>query len=119
MQISEIKAIDYYKKIKKLESFNKLRFLYKIHIKDFFNNNYNYLKNIGIQSKNEKGLGLLIINITKINPEKIDCYFHTIDKIPDNLINIKDNILNDQNNNKSIYFFIINRNTNIFLNIII
>ena len=85
----ENKAILYYEKLKKLEYFNKLRFLYKLHITQFYNNNIKYLQNIGIESKKKQGLGLLVINITKINPEKIDCFFHPIDKIPDELIDIK------------------------------
>jgi len=111
----EKKAIIYYEKKKNLESFNKLRYLYKLHISQFYNNNIKHLENIGINSKKNQGLGLLVINITKINTEKIDCFFHPIDKIPEELIDIKKKILQDDNKNNSIYYFIINRKTTMFL----
>ena len=109
------KGIEYYEKIKKLESFNKLRYLYKLHISDFYNNNIKHLENIGVNSKKNQGLGLLIINITKINPEKIDCFFYPIDKIPDELSFFKKKIIEDNNNNNTLYFYFINRNTTMFL----
>jgi hypothetical protein len=119
MEEAEIKGIEYYAKIKKLESFNKLRYLYKLHISDFYNKNIKHLEDIGIKSKKNQGLGLLIINITKINPEKIDCFFYPTDKIPDELEFFKKKITEDKNNNNTLYFYFINRNTTMFLTKII
>ena len=110
-----IKSIKYYNKIKQLNSFNKLRYLYKLHITQFFNNNIKYLQDIGYNSKKNNGIGLLIINITKINPQKVDCIFYPLDKIPDELINIKNKIINDNYKDNNIYYYIINRKTTMFL----
>ena len=111
---SEIKGIKYYEKLKTLECFNKLRYLYKLHITDFFNNNIQSIESIATNAKKKEGTGLLIIDITKINPQKIDCLYYPLDKIPHELNYFKKKII-EENNNKLLYFYIINRKTTMFL----